>query len=147
MPDVVETSNNIGTVCLNGEFNAVLMVRSLTESGTNELVSAIEACARLAGGGAERSNSYPGWTPDLTSGALILAQRVYRECYGEEAKIKVIHAGLECGLIGAKYPQIEMVSFGPVIRNPHSPAEKVEIESVEKFWNFLKACLAAAPCA
>ena len=147
MPDVVETSNNIGTVCLNGEFEAVLMVRSLTESGTNELASAIEACSRLAGGGVERGNAYPGWKPDLSSSALDLAQRVYRECYGDEAKIKVIHAGLECGLISAKYPQIEMVSFGPVIRNPHSPAEKVEIESVAKFWDFLRACLAAVPVA
>lgn len=147
MPDVVETSNNIGIINLNGEFETVLMVRSLTESGSHELASAIEACARLAGAHAERRNAYPGWTPDLSSHALELAKTVYREQYGEEARVKVIHAGLECGLIGDKYPRVDMVSFGPTIRNAHSPSEKVEIASVEKFWGLLKGCLAAVPLA
>lgn len=145
MPDVVETSNNIGVVKLNGEFETVLMVRALTESGTNELASAIEACARLAGAHSERGNAYPGWSPDLFSRALEIAQATYRAQYGEAARVKVIHAGLECGLIGAKYPHVDMVSFGPTIRNAHSPDEKVEIESVARFWDFLKASLEAVP--
>lgn len=145
MPGVVETSNNIGIVKLNGEFEAVLMVRSLTEAGVNELAGAIEACSRLAGAHAERSNAYPGWNPDLFSKALELARATFRKQYGEEAKVKVIHAGLECGLIGAAYSHLSMVSFGPVIRNAHSPSEKVEVESVAKFWDFLKACLEAVP--
>ncbi|SFN70136.1 dipeptidase D [Formivibrio citricus] len=147
MPDVVETSNNIGVVNLNGEFETILMVRSLTDAGCNELAAAIEACSRLGGAQVARGNAYPGWNPDLYSRALKVAQTVYREQYGEEAKVKVIHAGLECGLIGDKYPRLEMVSFGPTIRNAHSPAEKVEIESVGKFWEFLKACLKAVPVA
>lgn len=145
MPDVVETSNNLGTVKLNGEFEAVLLVRSLNASGADGLAGTIEACARLAGAHSERTNAYPGWTPDLSSHALQVAQAAYRTQYGNEAKVKVIHAGLECGLIHDKYPDVAMVSFGPTIRNAHSPSEKVEIGSVEKFWEFLKTCLAAVP--
>lgn len=145
MPDVVETSNNLGVVSLDGDLEAVLMVRSLSESGAHELAVDIEACGRLAGAQTGRSNAYPGWSPDLYSRALVLAQAVYLAQYGTEARVKVIHAGLECGLIGAKYPHIDMVSFGPTIRNAHSPDEKVEIASVARFWSFLVACLAAVP--
>lgn len=145
MPGVVETSNNMGVVTLDDEFEIILMARSLVESGANEIAMTIEACARLAGATAERSGAYPGWAPDMSSRALSLAQTVYREMFGIEPEIKVIHAGLECGLIGAKYPKVEMVSFGPIIRDAHSPDEKVEIESVGKFWALLKGCLSSVP--
>lgn len=145
MPDVVETSNNLGTVKLNGEFEAVLLVRSLNAKGADELANTIEACSRLAGAHSERANAYPGWTPDLSSHALQVALATYRTLLGDDVKVKVIHAGLECGLIHDKYPDLAMVSFGPTIRNAHSPGEKVEIGSVGKFWDFLKACLAAVP--
>lgn len=142
---VVETSNNLGVISLNGELEIVLMVRSLAEFGANELAGVIESCARLSGAVAERSGAYPGWQPDLSSRALQVAQGVYRAQFGLEPAIKVIHAGLECGLIGAKYPDVEMVSFGPVIRDAHSPDERVEIQSVDYFWELLKGCLAAVP--
>lgn len=145
IPGVVETSNNLGVVSLNGELEITLMVRSLTESGADELAMSIEACARLAEAAAVRSGAYPGWVPDLSSRALQVAQGVYRAKFGLDPAVKVIHAGLECGLIGAKYPRIEMVSFGPVIRDAHSPDERVEIESVKHFWELLGGCLAAVP--
>lgn len=121
------------------------MVRSLTDSGADELAMSIEACARLAEAIAVRSGAYPGWVPDLSSRALQVAQGVYRAKFGLDPAIKVIHAGLECGLIGAKYPRVEMVSFGPVIRDAHSPDERVEIESVGHFWELLIGCPAAVP--
>lgn len=145
LPDVVETSNNLGVVNLNGELEITLMVRSLTEAGMNEVAGTIEACARLAEAVAERSGTYPGWMPDLSSRAFEVAQGVYRDKFGIEPEVKVIHAGLECGLIGNKYPRVEMVSFGPTIRDAHSPDERVEIESVGHFWEFLKGCVAAVP--
>ena len=145
MPGVVETSNNLGVVTLDGALEVVLMVRSLIESRVNELAVSIESCARLAEATSERSGSYPGWQPDLTSRALQVVQGVYRAQFGLDPAIKTIHAGLECGLIAAKYPHIEMVSFGPVIRDAHSPNECVEIQSVERFWALLKGCLAAVP--
>ncbi|MDR3409851.1 MAG: aminoacyl-histidine dipeptidase [Formivibrio sp.] len=145
IPEVVETSNNLGVVKLEDDFEITLMVRSLTESGADELAMSIEACARLAEATAVRSGSYPGWVPDLSSRALQVAQGVYRAKFGLEPAIKVIHAGLECGLIGAKYPRVEMVSFGPVIRDAHSPDERVEIESVRHFWELLIGCLDAVP--
>lgn len=145
VPGVVESSNNLGVISFDTELEVVLMVRSLTDSGADELAVAIESCARLAGVQSERSGAYPGWQPDLTSRALQVAQGVYRAQFGLEPAIKVIHAGLECGLIGAKYPDVEMVSFGPVIKDAHSPDEKVEISSVDRFWRLLQGCLAAVP--
>lgn len=145
VPGVVETSDNLGVVQLDRDLEIVLMVRSLNEAGMNELAGAIESCARLAGAVAVRSGAYPGWNPDLSSQALQVASEVYRERFGIDPKIRVIHAGLECGLIGAKYPDVAMVSFGPVIRDAHSPDERVEIGSVERFWELLCGCLSAAP--
>lgn len=145
VPGVVETSDNLGVVELERDLEIVLMVRSLNEAGMDELAGAIESCARLAGAVAVRSGAYPGWNPDLSSQALQVARESCREHFGIEPKIRVIHAGLECGLIAAKYPDIAMVSFGPVIRDAHSPDERVEIGSVGKFWELLLGCLSAAP--
>jgi len=145
VPGVVESSNNLGVVRLDTEFEIILMVRSLTDSGAEEVAAAIESCARLAEAQSERTGVYPGWQPNLSSRALQVAQGVYRAQFGLEPAIKVIHAGLECGLIGAKYPEIEMVSFGPVIKDAHSPDEKVEIQSVDCFWKLLQGCLMAVP--
>lgn len=143
--DVVDVSNNLGIVNLNDILEITLMVRALSDSGLFEVVHSIEACARLAEAVSERKGAYSGWKPNTHSRALTLAQSVYREQFGENPDIKVIHAGLECGVIANKYPHIDMVSFGPTIQNAHSPDEKVEIASVAKFWGFLKNCLAAVP--
>lgn len=143
---VVESSNNLGVVQFDGRrFESVLMVRSLTDFGVVELTQSIRAVARLAGFGADSSGAYPGWAPNLQSRALLVLQQAYQDLYGTAPLVKVIHAGLECGLLGKAYPAIEMVSFGPTIRGAHSPDERVEIASVTEFWNLLKASLAAVP--
>ena len=93
----------------------------------------------------EEEGEYPGWNPDLNSTALALVQQVYKKRYGAEPVVKVIHAGLECGLLGAIYPKLDMVSFGPTIHGAHSPDERVEIASVASFWELLVDALAAVP--
>ncbi|WP_028455698.1 aminoacyl-histidine dipeptidase [Chitinilyticum litopenaei] len=146
VPGVVETSNNLGVVKVEAKkLHIDLMVRSLTEAGMQALAGSIAALARLSGCSCELTGAYPGWAPRPESRALALLQSAYRQAYGDDAAVKVIHAGLECGLIGAAYPQLEMVSFGPTIRNAHSPDEGVEIASVARFWELLTAALAAAP--
>ncbi len=143
---VVESSNNLGVVQFDGRrFESVLMVRSLTDFGVAELTQTIRAVSRLAGFSVESSGAYPGWAPNLQSRALQLLQQTYQALHGEAPLVKVIHAGLECGLIGKAYPQIEMVSFGPTIRGAHSPDERVEVASVAQFWALLTASLAAVP--
>ncbi|MBE9610105.1 aminoacyl-histidine dipeptidase [Chitinilyticum piscinae] len=148
VPGVVETSNNLGVVKVEAKkLHIDLMVRSLTDSGMQELTGSIAAVARLAGCSCELQGAYPGWAPKPASRALALLQDVYRSHYGKDAAVKVIHAGLECGLIGAAYPGLEMVSFGPTIRGAHSPDEGVEISTVASFWELLCAALAAVPLA
>ncbi|WP_293937156.1 aminoacyl-histidine dipeptidase [Iodobacter sp.] len=146
LPGVVETSNNLGVVSVdNGRFEAVLMVRSLKNIRMRELADAITATGRLAGCVVEEEGEYPGWTPDLNSTALALLQNTYQQRYGKQPAVQVIHAGLECGLLGAAYPNMDMVSFGPTIRGAHSPDERVEIASVASFWELLVDALAAVP--
>jgi dipeptidase D len=141
---VVETSNNVGVMSLqNGVFTANLMVRSLRDSGTNMLADEIESLFRLADCKVERSGGYPGWTPNPSSQLLALCQDVYAKEFGGKAAIQVIHAGLECGIIGAKYPGLDIVSFGPTIRGAHAPGEHVEVETVGHCWTLLKAILEA----
>ena len=143
-PDVVETSNNLGVMALaKGDFTATLMVRSLRGSGTRMLADEIVSLFGLAGCEVTVSGEYPGWTPDPNSPLLALCREVYQREFGAPAAVKVIHAGLECGVIGAKYPGLDMVSFGPTIRGAHAPGERVEIASVGQAWHLLKAVLAA----
>ena len=143
-PGIVETSNNVGVMALkDGLFTANLMVRSLRDSGTQMLADEIESLFTLAGCKIERTGSYPGWTPNPSSKLLALCQDVYKKKFGGEAEIQIIHAGLECGIIGAKYPGMDIVSFGPTIRGAHAPGEHVEIESVGHCWELVKAILAA----
>ncbi|MNR43496.1 Cytosol non-specific dipeptidase [compost metagenome] len=93
----------------------------------------------------ETEGGYPGWAPNPASPLLALFQQVYRQQFGADSGVQVIHAGLECGIIGAKYPQMDMVSFGPNIRGAHAPGERVEVASVGKAWQLLQAVLAAVP--
>ncbi|MCL2512121.1 MAG: M20/M25/M40 family metallo-hydrolase, partial [Bacteroidales bacterium] len=93
----------------------------------------------------ELSGSYPGWNPNMNSAILKVAQETYQKRYGKIPEIKAIHAGLECGLLGAKYPNWDMISMGPTIRSPHSPDERVHIASVDKFWKFLVEILKNIP--
>lgn len=142
-PGVVETSNNLGVVALSpagGRCN--FMVRSLVDSGSAALADEIVSLFALSGTTAEKSGQYPGWAPNPGSRLLALCQSVYRREFGGEAKVQVIHAGLECGIIGAKHPRIDIVSFGPTIRGAHAPGERVEVASVGQAWRLLTAILA-----
>lgn len=142
VPGVVETSNNLGMVDLqpaHGSCN--FMVRSLIESGFNALADQIISLFQLTGTSATATGHYPGWAPNPASPLLAQCQSVYRQLHGQDAHLQVIHAGLECGLIAAKYPGMDIVSFGPTIRGAHAPGEAVEIEAVAKTWDLLKNIL------
>jgi dipeptidase D len=141
---VVETSSNLGMVDLSPQSGACnFMVRSLIDSAAVELTNEILSLAALSGMTATSSGHYPGWQPKPDSPLLALCQSVYRESFGSESTVQVIHAGLECGIIGAKYPGLDMVSFGPTIRGAHAPGEAVEVQSVERCWQLLGAILTA----
>ena len=144
MPDVVETSNNLSIVKSDGEkIYVATLTRSSVESRKEELASMIESVFTMAGAKVEFSGSYPGWQPNLQSRILNTMSKVYQDMYGVTPKIMTVHAGLECGILGRNYPEMDMISFGPTMRFPHSPDEKVNIPTVAKFWDFLVATLAA----
>ncbi|WP_110670449.1 aminoacyl-histidine dipeptidase [Salinicola halophilus] len=143
VPGVVETSNNLGVVSLeNGRFHLCALVRSLRDSAAANLADRFTALFGLIGAKTRVENAYPGWTPIAGSALLTRFRRLHQEQLGADPAVKVIHAGLECGIIGGKYPHLEMISFGPVIRGAHSPTERTEIASVEEFWKVLKALVA-----
>ena len=144
LPGVVETSCNLGMVALTpGESSCNFLVRSLVDGGVEMLGDEVLSLFSLSGTQASTSGYYPGWAPKPDSPLLALCQSVYSGAYGHDAKVQVIHAGLECGLIGAKYPGLDIVSFGPTIHSPHAPGEAVEVESVARAWTLLTAILAA----
>lgn len=146
VPGVVETSNNLGVISLDqGKLFANFMVRSLLDAGTRLLAGEIESLFGLIGAEVEKEGQYPGWAPDPQSPLLELFQQVYAREYGRRAEVKVIHAGLECGILGAKYPHMDMVSFGPDIRGAHAPGERVRVETVGHAWHLLQAVLVAVP--
>lgn len=138
MTGVVETSTNLSTVkSANGEIMIQCLMRSSVDSAKKDLGHMIESVFALAGAEVWFDGSYPGWKPNPASPILKTMLEVYKNKFGKVPEIKAIHAGLECGILGAAYPHWDMISFGPTIRNPHSPDEKVLIVSVGKFWEFL----------
>lgn len=143
MPEIVETSNNLAIVVSDGSsIKLQTLTRSSVESRKEEVASMIESLFRLAGAKVEMTGSYPGWKPNLQSTILNTMKDTYHKLYNKEPRIVIIHAGLECGIIGRNYPDMDMISFGPTILHPHSPSEKVNIESVQRFWDLLVATLA-----
>jgi dipeptidase D len=144
LPGVVETSDNLGVVKIDPESGeCCFMVRSLFDSAAIELADEIASLFALSGTRAEQSGYYPGWAPNPASPLLAVCQAAFRQTFATEAKTQVVHAGLECGLIAGKYPDMDMVSFGPTIHGAHAPGEAVEVASVERCWRLLKAILAA----
>ena len=144
LPGVVETSNSLGVLAMTDHVvRANFMVRSLTDSAALALAREIADQFALIGADSAISDGYPGWQPAPDSPLLALAQRVYAREFGADAAIQVIHAGLECGIIGAKNPGIDMISFGPTIAGAHAPGERVEVASVDRCWQLLTALLAA----
>jgi len=143
-PGVVDTSDNLGVARLaHGAFHATFKVRSLHDGRADALADKLIAHAAGYALRAWKEGMYPGWTPNPSSGLLALCQRVYTAQFGRPASLQVIHAGLECGLLAASHPQLDMISFGPDIRGAHAPGERVEIESVGRCWQLLKAVLQA----
>ena len=147
MPDVVETSNNIGELRLKeGQLHINMMVRSLGESGIQALSDEIAARFSASGfDGIRVAGAGPVWHPNTGSELLALAQCLYRQTFGSEAVVSVIHAGLECGIFCCLWPDMDMISFGPTIHGAHAPNERVETVSVERAWQLLVGILAAVP--
>ena len=146
MEGLVETSCNLGVVkTLADEVQFISLPRSSVDSAKEAVADQIAAVAELAGGHAELVGGYPGWNPNMKSPILHTMKELYKKLYGREPEVKAIHAGLECAIIGSVYENLDMISFGPTIRFPHSPDEKVEIASVDKFYRFLEQTIKAAP--
>ena len=146
LPTVVETSNNLAIIKSDG--NSIILrslMRSSVDSRKEELASMVQSVFLLAGAKVELVGGYPGWKPNLDSPILSEMTKVYENKFGKTPKVMIIHAGLECGILGTHYPKMDMISFGPSIRFPHSPDEKVNIATVQKFWDFLLATLENIP--
>lgn len=142
MPDIVETSNNLAIIeTKSNQIKAICLTRSSVESRKEELASVIHSAFALAGAKVEFSGAYPGWKPNFKSGLLKTMKETYVKEFGNEPRIVTIHAGLECGIIGSKYAGMEMISFGPTIEHPHSPDERVNIATVQKFYRYVLAAL------
>ena len=146
MPGMVETSNNMAIVAMEeGKIVVKNMLRSSVDSAKDALAEEIRAIFEMAGATCSFSGSYSGWQPNMESPILKSMLEVYKNLFGTEAEIKAIHAGLECGILGGAYPNWDMISCGPTLLSPHSPNERANIPSVEKFWKFLVATLENAP--
>lgn len=148
MEGLVETSGNLAIVKSDKKtkkVTAAFLIRSSVDSAKTDLGLRLKAVFELAGAKVKFSGAYPGWKPDMDSAILKTMQEVYNNRFGKIPEIKAIHAGLECGILGGTYPHWDMISFGPTIRFPHSPDEKVNIASVQKFWDFLVATLENIP--
>ncbi len=144
VPGLVQNSTNLAIVALKGDtLEIVTSQRSAIESSKNAAARMVATACQLAGFEAEHSGGYPGWKPDPHSEIVEKLQKVHRKVFGQEGKLIAMHAGLECGVIGEKYPGMEMISFGPTIVDPHSPHERVQISTVDSFWRFLRQALEA----
>lgn len=143
---VVETSNNLGVIqTRNNEIYVQCLIRSLMDSRRLDAQNSVTSIFTLAGASVEFTGAYPGWQPDTSSQIMGVVRETYHELFGEIPKIMVIHAGLECGLFKDAYPNWDMVSYGPTIRFPHSPDEKVLIATVDRFWQLTLAILKNIP--
>lgn len=146
MEGLVETSLNVATLnTINGEFVVKALLRSSVDTAKEALAERLVCLAELAGGTCDLTGAYPGWKPNMESSLLKTMKEVYNNLYGKEPAIMAIHAGLECGLLGGTYPEMEMISFGPTLNNPHSPDERCNIPSTQKFYDYLVAVLEAIP--
>lgn len=146
MPGLVETSTNLACVKREGDnFKILCLLRSSVDTAKTALAEKMKAVFSLAGASAEFTGAYPGWNPNMDSAILKTMKETYQKEFGKEPEVMAIHAGLECGLLGGVYPKMDMISFGPTIMSPHSPDERVNIESVGKFWYYLCKSLENAP--
>ena len=146
IPHIVETSSNLAIVNVTPERAEVLILaRSSSESMMDYIGTMLESCFNMAGMKVEFSGRYGAWQPNFDSQITAQMVEIYKEMFDEEALVQVVHAGLECSLIGEVYPDMDLVSFGPTLRSPHTPDERCHIPSVAKFWVFLKELLRRIP--
>jgi dipeptidase D len=146
MPGMVETSNNLAMVKIyRGEFFLSCLMRSSVDSAKAALAARMKSVFALAGIRVGFTGGYSGWAPNPSSEIRAVMQKVYKEMFGQEAKVMAIHAGLECGILSGAYPHWDMVSMGPTLLSPHSPDERAFIPSVQKVWDFLQKVLVNIP--
>ncbi|KIO51443.1 aminoacyl-histidine dipeptidase [Flavobacterium hibernum] len=146
MADLVETSNNIARVIIkDGEISIGCLTRSSVETSKFDLANALRSAFELVGCEVELSGSYPGWTPNVNSEILDTLVGIYEKQNGEKPKVVACHAGLECGILGTNYPDMDMISFGPTIHGAHSPDERASISSAQKYWKFVLEILSNIP--
>jgi dipeptidase D len=144
--DLVQTSTNLARVkAAAGEYEIMCLTRGSVDTEKMELARAIEATFELLGASVDISGEYPGWAPRPDAPIVRLMSSLYEELFGKKAPVLACHAGLECGILGTNYPDTQMISFGPNIRGAHSPDEKVQISSVQKYWGFLLETLKRIP--
>lgn len=142
IPGLVETSTNVAVITTGKKaISLATSQRSSVDSEIKEISHTVASVFALGGADVKQGDGYPGWKPNLASPILKVAKSTYHQLYGKEPHVKAIHAGLECGIIGEKVPGMDMVSFGPTLEGVHSPDEKIYIDTVEKFWDFLLAIL------
>ncbi len=146
MEGLVETSLNLAIVKTTGKyFNLKALLRSSVDTAKDALAERLVCLAELAGGECKLTGAYPGWKPNMKSPLLKTMKQTYKKLYKNEPAVVAIHAGLECGLLGGKYPDMDMISFGPTLESPHSPDERANIPSSKKFYDYLVAALEAIP--
>ena len=146
IPDTVETSSNLAIINIGeGKASFKILARCSSDSMKECLTTSLECCFSMAGMKVEMTGGYSGWQPDINSPILHAMKESYKKQFGTEPAVKVIHAGLECGIIGAIIPGLDMISFGPTLRSPHSPDERALIPTVQKFYDFLIATLEQTP--
>lgn len=150
-PDIdglVQTSNNLARVSVrDGQLEIMCLTRSSVDTERDDLANAIKANFELTGAKVQISGAYPGWQPAPSSEIVTLMSNLYLELFDSQADVAACHAGLECGIIGRHYPDMDMISFGPTIRGAHSPDERVRVDSVQKYWLFLLETLKRIPAA
>ncbi|MDB4121423.1 aminoacyl-histidine dipeptidase [Algibacter sp.] len=146
IPELVETSNNIARVIVkDGHIKIGCLTRSSVESSKIDLANMLRATFELTGCEVELSGDYPGWTPNMDSAILKVMAKLYEDLNGEKPHVAACHAGLECGILGQNYPDMDMISFGPNIKGAHSPDERAQISSAQKYWKFVLEILKAIP--
>lgn len=146
IPDLVETSNNIARVIVkDGEIKIMCLTRSSVESSKWDLANMLRATFELTGCEVEFDGDYPGWKPNMDSAILKVLSKLYKDLNGKEAHVAACHAGLECGILGQNYPEMDMISFGPNIKGAHSPDERAQISSTLKYWKFVLEILKNIP--
>ena len=142
IPGLVQTSTNLAVISTKGnEVEIVTNQRSAIATSKDAAAHRVATICRLTGFEVEHSGGYPGWKPEPHSELVQKLQAAHQKLFGHPAKLIAMHAGLECGVIGEKYPGMQMISFGPTIVDPHSPHERVQISTVDDFWKFLKLAL------